>query len=127
MTSEQPPQSQHRFIVLEGPIGVGKTTLATKLAETLGAELVLERADANPFLERFYRNPRAGALAAQLVSLARELAALPVDVIVAFQTPVVAAATMPLATWLSRSMHWQACCRSSALVPWKPWRWSSEY
>ncbi|HEV7986377.1 MAG TPA: deoxynucleoside kinase [Steroidobacteraceae bacterium] len=66
MTSEQPPQSQHRFIVLEGPIGVGKTTLATKLAETLGAELVLERAEANPFLERFYRNPRAGALAAQL-------------------------------------------------------------
>src|ERR1700693_5292958 len=66
MSSEQPPQSQHRFIVLEGPIGVGKTTLATRLAETLGAELVLERADANPFLERFYRNPRAGALAAQL-------------------------------------------------------------
>ena len=59
----------HRFIVLEGPIGVGKTTLAGKLAETLGAELVLERADNNPFLERFYRNPRAGALAAQLYFL----------------------------------------------------------
>jgi len=79
MTSEHPPASPpatspsadnpppvHRFIVLEGPIGVGKTTLAGKLAETLGAELVLERADSNPFLERFYRNPRAGALAAQL-------------------------------------------------------------
>jgi deoxyguanosine kinase len=59
----------HRFIVLEGPVGVGKTTLAGKLAETLGAELVLERADNNPFLERFYRNPRAGALAAQLYFL----------------------------------------------------------
>ena len=66
MTPENP---QHRFIVLEGPIGVGKTTLAVKLAETLSAELVLERPDSNPFLERFYRNPRAGALAAQLYFL----------------------------------------------------------
>jgi deoxyadenosine/deoxycytidine kinase len=59
----------HRFIVIEGPIGVGKTTLAGKLAATLGAELVLEQADDNPFLERFYRNPRAGALPAQLYFL----------------------------------------------------------
>jgi deoxyguanosine kinase len=66
MTPEKPP---HRFIVLEGPIGVGKTSLAIKLAATLGAELVLERADENPFLERFYRNPRAGALPAQLYFL----------------------------------------------------------
>jgi deoxyadenosine/deoxycytidine kinase len=66
MTPEIAP---HRFIVIEGPIGVGKTTLAIKLAQTLGAELVLERADTNPFLERFYRNPRAGALAAQLYFL----------------------------------------------------------
>ena len=76
MTAEHSP---HRFIVLEGPIGVGKTTLATRLAQTLGAELVLERADENPFLERFYRNPRAGALAAQLHFLfqrAQQLTAL---------------------------------------------------
>jgi deoxyadenosine/deoxycytidine kinase len=69
----------HRFIVVEGPIGVGKTTLAAKLASTLSAELILERADANPFLERFYRNPRAGALPAQLYFLfqrAQQLAAL---------------------------------------------------
>ena len=59
----------HRFIVLEGPIGVGKTMLAARLASTLTAELVLERADENPFLERFYRNPRAGALPAQLYFL----------------------------------------------------------
>jgi deoxyguanosine kinase len=74
-----PDSRSHRFIVLEGPIGVGKTTLANKLAESLGAERVLERAEDNPFLERFYRNPRAGAFPAQLYFLfqrAQQLAAL---------------------------------------------------
>ena len=76
MTPETLPQ---RFVVLEGPIGVGKTTLATKLASSLSAELVLDRAEVNPFLERFYRNPRAGALPAQLYFLfqrAQQLAGL---------------------------------------------------
>ena len=59
----------HRYIVVEGAIGVGKTSLARKLAATLGGQLVLEQADANPFLERFYRNPRVGALPAQLYFL----------------------------------------------------------
>jgi deoxyguanosine kinase len=59
----------HRYIVVEGAIGVGKTSLARKLAGTLGAQLVLEQADENPFLERFYRNPRVGALPAQLYFL----------------------------------------------------------
>jgi deoxyguanosine kinase len=58
-----------RHLVVEGPIGVGKTSLARKLAATLGAQLVLEQADENPFLERFYRNPRAAALPAQLYFL----------------------------------------------------------
>lgn len=58
-----------RYIVVEGPIGVGKTSLARKMAATLGAQLVLEQADANPFLDRFYRNPRAAALPAQLYFL----------------------------------------------------------
>jgi deoxyguanosine kinase len=59
----------HRYIVVEGAIGVGKTSLTKKLATTLGAQAVLEQADENPFLERFYRNPRVGALPAQLYFL----------------------------------------------------------
>jgi deoxyguanosine kinase len=69
----------HRFIAVEGPIGVGKTSLARRLAASLSAEVVLEQAAQNPFLERFYRNPRAGALPAQLHFLlqrAQQLAAL---------------------------------------------------
>ncbi|MGC4028190.1 MAG: deoxynucleoside kinase [Steroidobacteraceae bacterium] len=58
-----------RYIVVEGPIGVGKTSLVRKLAATLGAQTVLEQAGENPFLERFYRNPRVGALPAQLYFL----------------------------------------------------------
>jgi deoxyguanosine kinase len=61
-----PPQ---RYIVVEGPIGVGKTSLARRLGETLEAELVLEQDAQNPFLERFYRNQKAGALPAQLFFL----------------------------------------------------------
>jgi deoxyadenosine/deoxycytidine kinase len=60
------PAVKHRFVVVEGPIGVGKTTLAKRLAETWGAEPVLEQAAANPFLERFYRDPVGAALPAQL-------------------------------------------------------------
>jgi deoxyadenosine/deoxycytidine kinase len=59
----------HRYVVIEGPIGVGKTSLARRLAAVRGADLVLERAEENPFLERFYKNPRAGALPAQLFFL----------------------------------------------------------
>jgi len=59
----------HRFIVVEGPIGVGKTSLARRLAQALGSELILEPSDENPFLERFYRNPRAAAFATQLYFL----------------------------------------------------------
>ena len=59
----------HRFIAVEGPIGVGKTSLARRLARSFGSELVLEQADENPFLERFYRNPRSAALQTQLFFL----------------------------------------------------------
>jgi len=57
------------LIVIEGPIGVGKTSLTRRLAKSLGAQLVLEQADENPFLERFYRNPKAAAFQAQLFFL----------------------------------------------------------
>ena len=69
----------HKYIVVEGPIGVGKTSLAKRLCESLGAQGVFEQATNNPFLERFYRNPRAGALPTQLYFLlqrAQQLAAL---------------------------------------------------
>jgi len=57
------------YIVVEGPIGVGKTTLAQRLAETFNIELVLESASGNPFLPRFYEDPRATALPTQLYFL----------------------------------------------------------
>lgn len=58
-----------RYIVIEGPIGVGKTSLAKRLAGDFGGELLLEGAEENPFLERFYRNPRHAALPTQLFFL----------------------------------------------------------
>lgn len=58
-----------RYIVVEGPIGVGKTSLAKRLAETLRADLVLEQAEQNPFLEQFYRSRRQAALPTQLYFL----------------------------------------------------------
>jgi deoxyadenosine/deoxycytidine kinase len=59
-------RTPHRFVVVEGPIGVGKTSLARRLAKSFGSELVLEQGEDNPFLERFYRNPRAVAFQTQL-------------------------------------------------------------
>jgi len=58
-----------RYIAIEGPIGVGKTALARRLAESLSADLVLEEVEENPFLERFYRDGRSAALPAQMFFL----------------------------------------------------------
>ena len=55
-----------RYIVIEGPIGVGKTSLANKLAFEFETELLLEKPDENPFLASFYQNPKQYALSAQL-------------------------------------------------------------
>lgn len=57
------------FIVVEGPIGVGKTTLAKRLAHSFGTDVLLEGAEDNPFLERFYQDPRSAALQTQLFFL----------------------------------------------------------
>jgi deoxyadenosine/deoxycytidine kinase len=62
-------KSNKTFIAVEGPIGVGKTTLAKKLAQSFQSELLLEGAAENPFLEKFYQDPKAGALPAQLYFL----------------------------------------------------------
>jgi len=58
-----------RYIAVEGPIGVGKTTLAKRLADVLQSDLLLERAEDNPFLPRFYRDPKNAALPTQLFFL----------------------------------------------------------
>lgn len=58
-----------RFIVVEGPIGVGKTTLVKMLAECFKSETLLEQAEDNPFLERFYAGEKNSALSTQLFFL----------------------------------------------------------
>ena len=58
-----------RYIAIEGPIGVGKSSLARILAQKFGARLVKEEVANNPFLERFYDNPRKYAFQTQLFFL----------------------------------------------------------
>ena len=65
--------SSARHIVIEGPIGVGKTILARRLAEHLEADLLLEQPEANPFLARFYQNQQRYALQTQLCFLFQRL------------------------------------------------------
>ena len=58
-----------KYIAIEGPIGVGKTTLANKIAESFNYDAFLEQPAENPFLKNFYRNPGQSALATQLFFL----------------------------------------------------------
>jgi len=62
-----------KHIVIEGPIGIGKTVLAKRLAATLKTELMLENAQDNPFLPKFYEDPQNSALPAQLHFLFQRL------------------------------------------------------
>src|SRR5512139_1954071 len=66
----QPSEMERaRYIAVEGPIGVGKTTLATALAERLGGRTVLEVVEENPFLAPFYQDPRKLGFQTQLFFL----------------------------------------------------------
>ncbi len=58
-----------RYVVVEGPIGVGKTSLARRLAQYLNAATLFEKPEDNPFLEKFYQDPERYALATQLFFL----------------------------------------------------------
>ena len=58
-----------RYVAVEGPIGVGKTTLARKVAQVFDYPLLLEPAAENPFLDRYYRDGRRHALPTQLFFL----------------------------------------------------------
>lgn len=59
------------YIVIEGPLGVGKTSLAKLLAERLEGETLLEDVEGHPFLTKFYRNPRKYAFQTQIYFLLR--------------------------------------------------------
>jgi len=62
-------RSNPGYVVVEGPIGVGKTSLARRLAEAVGARALLEHPEENPFLERFYQSRKHYALPTQLFFL----------------------------------------------------------
>ena len=66
VTAAMTPFERWRYVVVEGPIGVGKTSLANRLADRFGTQRLLEEPDANPFLERFYRDGARYALPTQL-------------------------------------------------------------
>ena len=60
---------KYRHVVIEGPIGAGKTSLARRVAERAGAHMLLEQPQENPFLERFYRDSARYALPTQMFFL----------------------------------------------------------
>jgi deoxyguanosine kinase len=70
------PPSKYHYIVVEGPIGVGKTSLAKRLSERLQSSLMLERPEQNPFLARFYQDMARFALPTQLFFLFQRIADL---------------------------------------------------
>ena len=66
----------YKYIVVEGPIGAGKTTLARKVADVFSAQTLLELPEDNPFLEKFYRDSARYALPAQMFFLFQRISQL---------------------------------------------------
>ena len=62
-----------RYIVVEGPIGVGKTHLVNRLAESFSGTALFEQPEHNPFLEKFYTHPQQSALPTQLSFLMQRI------------------------------------------------------
>ncbi len=69
MPTENETQSRYRYIAIEGPIGVGKSSLARLLSKRFSANVALEASEENPFLEKFYRDSRTFAFQTQLFFL----------------------------------------------------------
>ncbi len=65
---------KYRYVIIEGPIGVGKTSLAKRMAEHLSADALLEEPDANPFLPKFYKDMRRHAFSTQMFFLFQRVA-----------------------------------------------------
>ena len=71
-----PDNKKIDYLVIEGPIGVGKTSIARKLANDFSAKLLLEQVDENPFLQQFYKDIKKLALPTQLYFLLSRVEAL---------------------------------------------------
>ncbi|NND93174.1 MAG: deoxynucleoside kinase [Granulosicoccus sp.] len=81
---------KYQFIAIEGPIGVGKTTLATQLATHFKASFLTDTDSTNPYLKAFYRDPASAALHTQLHFLVSRLASLRNPAVVNPTQPIVA-------------------------------------
>lgn len=73
MMSVRMIKGRAKYLVVEGPIGVGKTVLARRLATTFNSDLMLENSADNPFLPKFYEDPQNAALPTQLHFLFQRL------------------------------------------------------
>ena len=71
-----PVKKKIDYLAVEGPIGVGKTSIACKLADDFSAELLLEEVDENPFLQQFYKDIKKFSLPTQLYFLLSRVEAL---------------------------------------------------